>query len=54
MSKSKRPVPEQVRIRLNLRSSSAASRHANEHYVATRPGHGKRSQEKRRAIAEWR
>lgn len=52
--KTKRPTPEQVAYRLALRSSSAAQRHENEYRTRTRPGHGKRSQQKRQAIAEYR
>lgn len=45
---------EQLRYRLGLRSSSAAQRHENKAKRRSNPGHGKRSQEKRRAISDQR
>ena len=50
--KTKRELPEQVRVRLNLRSSSAAQRHASKAAAQSRPGHGNRRQQKGRAIAD--
>jgi hypothetical protein len=43
---------EQLRYRLALRSSSAAQKHESKAKRRSNPGHGKRSQEKRRAISE--
>lgn len=45
-------APEQLRARLELRRSSAAQRHESKAKRHTNPGHGKRSQEKRRAIRD--
>lgn len=51
---SSKATDAQLQARLGLRSSSAAQRHVNQQKVRTRPGHGKRRQEKSRAIAEYR
>jgi hypothetical protein len=44
--------PEQLRSRLELRRSNAAQKHESKAKRRTNPGHGKRSQEKRRAISD--
>ena len=43
---------ERLRMRLGLRSSSAASRHKNKQKELTKPGKGNRRAQKRKAIKE--
>jgi hypothetical protein len=45
---------DQLRFRLGLRSSNAAQKHQSQQKRTTRPGHGQRRQENRKAIAESR
>ena len=50
----KKPVPERLRARLELRRSNAAVRHKNRRKAKSNPGHGDRGQQKRSEIHEQR